>query len=320
MQDLQMHRCPAAAWPQANPGAFAHTRHAQSGRPGTGGCHSRADEWQCRTGTSSSDPGNNSPFSALFSFSKPAWLNTREELRQRLLLARDKLQQHIAALQAIADAVDEVHRGATIANITGGAVGIAGGITTVVGLCLAPVTFGASLIVSLTGLGVSLAGGLTSAAATTTDIVKSKVKKGEVQKILQQCQEELGLIQDYMKTNGNREQELCEDLRLLFTVWGGTGRAANNTAQIVRASALLAGAGRVARFAGAALHTMTTVTLALDIFFTVKDAVELHRGARTELAAKIREAIAGLTQTMDELDKVQELLAARSGTPGAAGL
>ncbi|XP_019338195.2 apolipoprotein L3 [Alligator mississippiensis] len=259
-------------------------------------------------------------------FGTSAGPNAREKLREDLLSARDRLQQHVAALQAIADAVDEVHRGATIANITGGAVGIAGGITTIVGLCLAPVTFGASLIVSLTGLGVSLAGGLTTAAATATDMVQRKVKKGEVQDILKQCQAELGLIQDYVKTIGNSEQEggpaaaVCEDLKLLFAVWGGTGRVAGNAVQMVKAGGLLAGAGRVVRFAGAALHAVTAVTLALDIFFTVKDAVELHKGARTELAAKIREAIAGLKQTIDELNKLQALLAAGSGTPSAAGL
>ncbi|CAM5092892.1 unnamed protein product [Natator depressus] len=221
---------------------------------------------------------------------------TIDEVVESLSRARDRLQKHFHELRETADDIDMVHKGATIASIAGGAVGIAGGITTIVGLGLAPVTFGASLIVSLTGFAVATAGGLTSAAATTTDMVASKVKKETVEKLLLECRAELGNIK-------KDTEIICEHIQCLESygnsdfmfpfaqIGAGAGRAALNIPKMVKAGQLLANAGKVARFAGAATHILTAVTLGLDVFFVAKDSVELHNGAKTELAAKIREAI-----------------------------
>ncbi|XP_065417389.1 uncharacterized protein LOC135974288 [Chrysemys picta bellii] len=228
------------------------------------------------------------------------------EVVQSLLRARDKLQRHFPELRKTADDIDWVHKGATIANVTGGTVGIAGGITTIVGLCLAPVTFGASLIVSLTGLAVSTAGGLTSAAATTTDIVTSKVKKETVEKLLQECQTELDNIEKAIKL-----LESYGDIAFVFAIpqiGSGAGRAVLNIMKMVKAGQLLANVGRIAKFAGAATHVLTGVTLGLDIIFVAKDSVDLHNGAKTELAAKIREAVNEMEQVIGQVNEMEQVI------------
>uniref|UniRef100_A0A8C3T8D0 Apolipoprotein L3 n=1 Tax=Chelydra serpentina TaxID=8475 RepID=A0A8C3T8D0_CHESE len=217
-------------------------------------------------------------------------------LMESLLPARTRVKRHLKELREIADAIDKIHKGATIASITGGTVGIAGGITTIVGLALIPVTFGASLIVSLTGLAVSTAGGLTSAAATTTDIVASKVKRETVENVLMECQIEVDQMKGYAERIEERIQRLRENenSRFVFAIpqiGAGAGRSILNTIKMVKAGQLLANIGRIARFAGAATHVLTALTLGLDIFFVAKDSVDLHKGAKTELAAKIREIV-----------------------------
>uniref|UniRef100_A0A8C8VKL4 Apolipoprotein L3 n=1 Tax=Pelusios castaneus TaxID=367368 RepID=A0A8C8VKL4_9SAUR len=228
-----------------------------------------------------------------------------EILKESLLQARDTLKRNLPELRKIADDIDEVHRGATIANITGGTVGIAGGITTIVGLALAPVTFGASLIVSLTGLGVSTLGGLTSAAATATDLGVNKVKKETVEKLLEECRSELVNINQCIKIIQVSAQSMKDDGSgdLLFGVsqiGSGAGRVVLNTMKMVKAGQLLANAGRVARFAGSATHVLTALTLGLDIFFVAKDSRELYNGAKTELAANIRDAVKEMEQVYDQ--------------------
>ncbi|CAM4628966.1 unnamed protein product [Caretta caretta] len=234
---------------------------------------------------------------------------TVDEVVQSLSRARDRLQKHFHELQETADDIDTVHKGATVANVAGGAVGIAGGITTFVGLSLAPVTFGASLIVSLTGFAVATAGGLTSAAATTTDMVASKVKKETVEKLLLECQAELGNIK-------KDTEIICEHIQCLESygnsdfmfpfaqIGAGAGRAALNIPKMVKAGQLLANAGKVARFAGAATHILTAVPLGLDVFFVAKDSVKLHNGTKTELAAKIREAVNEMEQVTRQVSEM----------------
>ncbi|XP_065417390.1 uncharacterized protein LOC101945556 [Chrysemys picta bellii] len=230
-----------------------------------------------------------------------------------LLPARDRVKRHIDELREIADALDKIHKGATIANIAGGTVGIAGGITTIVGLCLIPVTFGASLIVSLTGLAVSTAGGLTSAAATTTDIVTSTVKRETVEKVLQECQTDVEHIKDYAERIAEKIQNLKDNEKKGFVlaipqIGSGAGRAVLNTMKMVKAGQLLANVGRIARFAGAATHVLTALTLGLDIFFVAKDSMDLHKGAKTELAAKVREAVNEMEQMIDDFNKMVKAL------------
>ncbi|KAM7152929.1 apolipoprotein L6-like [Macrochelys suwanniensis] len=238
-----------------------------------------------------------------------------EILMESLLPARERVKRHLEELLEIADAIDKIHKGATIANITGGTVGIAGGITTIVGLALIPVTFGASLIVSLTGLAVSTAGGLTSAAATTTDIVASKVKRETVETVLKDCQIEV----DQMKNYAERIEEKIQCLRenensgcvfAIPQIGSGAGRSVLNTIKMVKAGQLLANVGRIAKFAGAATHVLTALTLGLDIFFVAKDSVELHRGAKTELAAKIREIVHDIKQMIGENNRTCTTLTA----------
>lgn len=75
------------------------------------------------------------------------------------------LWQHVIDLNGIADGLDKFNKRTKIAQITGGSTSAIGGVATIAGLALAPVTMGTSLIVTAVGLGVATAGGLTSASA-----------------------------------------------------------------------------------------------------------------------------------------------------------
>ncbi|CAM5092887.1 unnamed protein product [Natator depressus] len=254
-------------------------------------------------------------FSSLFNGSLSISPDIEKILKESLLPATGRVTRLLDELREIADAIDKIHKGATIASIAGGTVGIAGGITTIVGLCLAPVTFGASLIVSLTGFAVATAGGLTSAAATTTDMVASKVKKETVEKLLLECQSELEHIKDYTESIAEKIQRLIdyENSGFVFAfaqIGSGAGRTVLNTLKIVKAGQLLATAGRIARFAGAATHILIAVTLGLDVFFVARDSMELHKGAKTELAAKIREAVNEIEQVIGEVNEMCTALTA----------
>ncbi|XP_062372639.1 uncharacterized protein si:cabz01007807.1 isoform X2 [Sardina pilchardus] len=79
------------------------------------------------------------------------------------------LYQHVLILHAIADDLSSFHRRAKVGSITGGTTMAVGGAAAIAGLALAPLTFGASLVVSAVGLGVVTAGGITSASAALSD-------------------------------------------------------------------------------------------------------------------------------------------------------
>ncbi|NXL95982.1 PLMP metalloendopeptidase, partial [Alectura lathami] len=61
-----------------------------------------------------------------------------DTVQHSLLPARDAMRRCLQDTRRAAEAVDRFHRTVLVANITGGAVGMAGGVVAVVGLLLAP--------------------------------------------------------------------------------------------------------------------------------------------------------------------------------------
>lgn len=101
------------------------------------------------------------------------------------------LQQRILELLAVADAADDFHKKTVSAAMGGGVASVAGSVTTITGLILAPFTFGASIIVTAVGIGVATAGNITSATANITDTVHSNMDCKKVEKMIQGYQEEI---------------------------------------------------------------------------------------------------------------------------------
>lgn len=86
----------------------------------------------------------------------PAWLEGRIEC--------------IIKLEELANDIEMHHRNISIAQLPTSAFGIAGGILTITGLALSPVTFGTSLILTITGATVGGAVAVTGMATSANDI------------------------------------------------------------------------------------------------------------------------------------------------------
>ncbi|KAF5890296.1 uncharacterized protein DAT39_020001, partial [Clarias magur] len=106
----------------------------------------------------------------------------------------EALWQHIIDLHLIADGLDRFNKRAKLAQITGGSTSAVGGVATITGLALAPVTMGTSLIVTAVGLGVAAAGGLTSASAGISNSVHGSMDRKKVERILKDFQSKMGDI------------------------------------------------------------------------------------------------------------------------------
>uniref|UniRef100_A0A8C5QFB4 Apolipoprotein L3 n=1 Tax=Leptobrachium leishanense TaxID=445787 RepID=A0A8C5QFB4_9ANUR len=231
------------------------------------------------------------------------------EIMQRHFIERT--EELIKQLIGIADDVDKFHRAAIIANITGSSIGIAGGIATIVGLFLAPVTFGASLIVTGVGIGVATAGGVTGAAASIADRVNIKIKCNIVEEIIKEINIAKENMQAVLKKTDSLIKEMASLLGLKkdFFRAGAKGVfAASQVARLVQLARLSATAARgaqiVARGAQAAAAVsgvFAALFIAVDIGFIVKGAKDLKEGAKCEEAAKIREIAEQLKEDCEQL-------------------
>ncbi|OCT78882.1 apolipoprotein L1 [Xenopus laevis] len=117
-------------------------------------------------------------------------------IQKRMKKFKKHMKICIDLMDHIANCIDKVHKDTTIANISGSTAGIAGGITTIVGLALIPVTLGASLIVTAVGIGVAVAGGLTGVGSSIVDFVYMRKQCNKAKAIIEEFMEDLKHIKD----------------------------------------------------------------------------------------------------------------------------
>ncbi|XP_078119513.1 uncharacterized protein LOC144526158 isoform X2 [Sander vitreus] len=239
------------------------------------------------------------------------------------------LQRGILELLALADAADDFHKKTVKAAVGGGVASVAGSLTTITGLILAPFTFGASIIVTAVGISVATAGSITSATANITDTVHSNMDRKKLEKMIQGYQEEISDIRECLEfvqagmdtlqewdfekySKSVAEKALNHNLRHVMKEGGMAGKALLiNTNKLVSTVQVLGAAGGVAKAAQAISVTtgvMSALFLALDIFFLAKDSHQLRKGAKTKFATKIREVCKELQDGLLELNKVKTQL------------
>ncbi|XP_061565570.1 uncharacterized protein apold1b [Cololabis saira] len=239
------------------------------------------------------------------------------------------LQQRILELLGLADAADNFHKKTVTASVGGGVASVAGSITTITGLILAPFTAGTSLIVTAVGIGIATAGGVTSASANITDTVHSKTDRTKVEKMIQDYQEEIMDIKDCLEflqagmqtlEDWNFEQyaesiskkHLNQNVKHVVKEGGRAGKAlvvnAESLIGTIQVLNVAGGAAKAAQVMSVTTGVMSGLFLALDVFFLAKDSMELRKGAKTEFATKIREVCKDLQDGLLELNSIKEEL------------
>ncbi|XP_062259765.1 uncharacterized protein LOC133968002 isoform X3 [Platichthys flesus] len=244
----------------------------------------------------------------------------------------ESLWMHVISLNGLADGLDKFNKRTKIAQITGGSTSAIGGIATIAGLALAPVTFGTSLIVTAVGLGVATAGGLTSAGAGISNQVNNSMDRKKVEKIVQDYQEKMMDLNKCLKfikqgIEALRKFDLIKmkkhaynrDFPVLSSSFYEDGAMAGkailiNANEIMRVVQIANVAGstaaRAVQIASMATGVLTGLFVGMDIYFVAKDSKELKKGAKSEFAAKIREVATQLHDGLVELNSIREELQA----------
>ncbi|XP_077344728.1 apolipoprotein L3-like [Lithobates pipiens] len=239
-----------------------------------------------------------------------------KEFRETYNVLQERLSKCIKEMLEIANYMDEFHRKATIASVSGSTVGIAGGITTIVGLALTPFTFGASLIVSAVGMGVATAGGLTSAVASIADNENIKKKLKRVEEIVKEIQKHIEQIQEISKRLNSVFEKLgINDICNAVAFGGILVNAAVQVGRLVRLGRIIATAARGAKAAAQGARLITAISgvlaglfLVIDTFFIVKGAQDLKHGCKTKEAAEIRDLAEKLIKLQSELQSNKEAI------------
>ncbi|CAN0303453.1 unnamed protein product [Rangifer tarandus platyrhynchus] len=130
----------------------------------------------------------------------------KEQLDRRRFLIKFprvkwQLEEFIGKFHELADKVDKVHKGCTISNVVGYSTGAVSSILTIVGLALAPVTAGASVVLLATGIGLGAAAAVTHVSTSIIEHVKKSSAETEASHMMSSVVKKWKLLLEVLKSN-----------------------------------------------------------------------------------------------------------------------
>ncbi|KAK6471486.1 apolipoprotein L3-like, partial [Huso huso] len=267
-----------------------------------------------------------------------------EEFIKRFEKKKPKIEKYIKELLGIADKLDKVNMDCAIAKTTGSCASAVGGILTIVGLALSPVTLGASAIVSAVGIGVGVAGGATNAGTTITKFVKDRNDNKKVDRILNKIQKQMtalgALGRNACIALSKYDENHMEKCDLVFKTGSQIGTTSYAVVKITRlvqslkakpvlkaavdeasqvfklGSEGIDGAGAVTGVISEAAPVVASKALRIaggvvagafliwDVYDITKKAIDIHKGCKTERAKEIRERVETVKGDLKNLEGV----------------
>nr|XP_046272013.1 uncharacterized protein LOC124073666 isoform X2 [Scatophagus argus]XP_046272015.1 uncharacterized protein LOC124073666 isoform X2 [Scatophagus argus] len=244
----------------------------------------------------------NQHFRMVFSFQKVScsvFINQFSECRSRML-------QFLKDMEECAVRLDRMNKGAKISSVAGSSVGAVGGVLSIVGLALIPVTAGLSLGLTMTGVGLGITSGVNSAVTTATEIGVNRKQQKKASEAFQSFMEDVQALQDCLEevTSQTKTKIGGSD-----TAPGAAGKGIGAFAKSVSAAKLLKSEVlALSKSARAGFVAVNALFVGMDIFFICKDSISLSKGSEAEVSQFIRARAALWSSEMDSWQKIHDSL------------
>lgn len=236
------------------------------------------------------DIRNNQSFRTVFLFQEEPCKGFIDEFSQR----HPRMLQALAELEENAVQLDRMCKGAKISSVAGSSVGATGGVLSIIGLALMPVTAGASLVLTMMGVGMGITSGVNSAVTTATEIGVNRKHQKKAGEVFQSFMEDVQSLQDCVQevTKGGTTQiEVALGVGKVLCKAGAIGSGIDSLVDAVSAVKMLkseevaVSAGRLAVQEGKALRNVPRVAADIpDIGqAAVKGPLALSKSARAGL-------------------------------------
>ncbi|XP_058508651.1 uncharacterized protein LOC131474935 [Solea solea] len=140
--------------------------------------------------------------------------------------------QSLQDLEEVAAQLDRMNKGAKISSVTGSSVGAIGGVLSIVGLALIPVTAGLSLGLTMTGVGLGITSGVNSLVTTATEIGVNTTQQKNAKKVFQSFMEDVQILQGCLHDVTNKTLSKMEKDSIDLAL--GVGKVLSNAGCIVK--------------------------------------------------------------------------------------
>uniref|UniRef100_A0A3Q3IAN7 Uncharacterized protein n=1 Tax=Monopterus albus TaxID=43700 RepID=A0A3Q3IAN7_MONAL len=207
-------------------------------------------------------------FRMVFLFQEVASSNFIREFSMR----QPRMLQFLKELEEAAVQLDRMRKGAKISSVAGSSVGAVGGVLSIIGLALIPVTAGLSLALTVTGIGMGITSGVNSIVTTATSQPITDVEISEI-----------NVAEEAVKVF--KESCAVQQLMTALVIASVVAQEANVLRNVPRVASDIPDIGQSAR---AGFITLNALFIGMDIFFICKDSISLAKGSETEVSQFIR--------------------------------
>ncbi|KAI4898419.1 hypothetical protein NFI96_029005, partial [Prochilodus magdalenae] len=201
---------------------------------------------------------------------------------------RSRMLRFLSDLEETAVQLDKMKKGSSISTVVGSSVGAVGGILSIVGLALAPVTAGVSLTLTLTGFGLGVTSGVNGLVTGITEIAINKHQRERADYIFKNFEEDVQKVLDSLEQaassqrpgihlgQGSRPSGAHVDkIKTSTKVSVKRGELAKNAARGISSPLAIT---KTARVAGLAVNALF---IGFDIAFICKESVNLANGEKS---------------------------------------
>ncbi|XP_014855644.1 PREDICTED: uncharacterized protein LOC106925702 [Poecilia mexicana] len=223
-----------------------------------------------------------------------------------------KLLQFLDDVEQCAVQLEKMNKGAKISSITSSSVGAAGGVLSIVGLALIPVTAGVSVGLTIAGVTMGVTSGANSLVTTLTEVGVNSSQQKKANEVFGKFYEDFQKVQDsldeVMKQVINLEQSNIEVLlgvvrsaHKLYTIGKGIDSIVDS-ADVGQAA--VKGPLALTRGARAGFIALNVLFLGMDIFFIAKESLTLAKGSKTKVSKFLRARAALFRSQIESWEKI----------------
>ncbi|XP_065821031.1 uncharacterized protein [Labrus bergylta] len=242
-----------------------------------------------------------------------------------------RLLQSLDGLEEIAVQLDSMNKGAKISSVVGSSVGAVGGVLSIIGLALIPVTAGLSLGLTMTGIGLSVTSGVNGVVTTATELGVNSTKQKKATEVFEGFMKDFQSLQDCLKKVSDQTNARMEASQIDVAL--GVGKVLVKGGFIVRGVDALVDAGQALRnvpkvaadipdigqaaIKGPLAFTksarvgfvgLNALFIGMDVFFICKDSISLSKGSETKASQVIRARAALWRSEIDAWEKIHDSL------------
>ncbi|XP_042248647.1 uncharacterized protein LOC121884112 [Thunnus maccoyii] len=252
---------------------------------------------------------------------------------------KPRMLQFLNDMEETCVQLDRMNKGSKISSVAGSSVGAVGGVLTIIGLALIPVTAGASLALTMTGVGLGITSGVNSAVTTVTKIGVNRRYQKKANEAFQSFMEDVQSLQDCLEEVSRQtvtnmkasKKDMATGVGKVLLTVGGVGKGIKSVAddasvmKMLKSNKQIAGAGKVSdvpdagqaavkgslaltKSARAGLIGLNALFIGMDIFTICKDSISLAKGSETEVSQLIRARAALWRSEMDSWKKIRDSL------------